>query len=137
MVRKPARLRVWDDDGRHELIDSGTPARTDSWQSGFFSLPAWQPMRAMMFIIIKRYRCFCHGRDSTQLGKDTVFSYSVLRGRRWRDVDCLVGKEKSGLAVFHRPTDRLPSCISLPRYTKWRIETRNGPKVRCWSSKRW
>lgn len=22
--------------GRHELIDSGTPARTDSWQSGFF-----------------------------------------------------------------------------------------------------
>lgn len=105
MVRKPARLRVWDDDGRHELIDSGTPARTDSWQSGFFSLPAWQPMRAMMFIIIKRYRCFCHGRDSTQLGKDTVFSYSVFTPyREWSDVDCLVGKEKVGVGSIPPPS---------------------------------
>lgn len=30
-------------------------------------------------------------------------------------------KKKSGLAVFHRPADRLPSYFSLPRYTKWSI----------------
>lgn len=70
-------------------------------------------MHAMMFIIIKRHHCFFQGRDSTQL----------------ENVDCLVGKEKQRLAVSHRSADRLPSYISLPRHTKWRMKWINGPKV--------